>query len=89
LELTTEENEARTTWCDANIVKYVKDWARGPEDVENWLFNNTKWDTLERIEGKRSESWNQKPGQGKTAAVEDKSMAIEEEKGETVTPKTD
>lgn len=48
----TGEDEKRTQWCDEHIVKYVKNWARETDDVEGWLFNNVKWDTLERIEGK-------------------------------------
>lgn len=73
LELTTEENQIRNDWCEEHIVKYVKEWARGEEDVKSWLFNNVKWDTLERIEGKeKQQAWKKKTENMNEKMVEEK-----------------
>ena len=63
LELVTEEESSRTTWCEDHIIKYVKEWARGDDFVATWLGNNINWDTLERIQGIKSEHRTTKEGE--------------------------
>ena len=51
LELTSEEEKNRSEWCQKNIVAEIKKWVCDEDCVYNWLLNQVKWDTLERVEG--------------------------------------